>query len=68
MSLPAPKLSALPSAPPPAPLLPDTMGNGNSIVSAAQKAAGQFGFDGTVLTSPTGTDTPSTAGKALFGS
>jgi hypothetical protein len=62
-----PKAPGLPAAPPPAPLLPDSMGSSASQVSAAQKAAGEFGMDGTILTGPSGSKPASTAGKTLFG-
>ena len=62
-----PKLPQLPAAPPPAPILPDSMSSTSSTVLAAQKAAGQFGFDGTILTGPGGAAPGNTAAKALFG-
>lgn len=62
-----PSIGPLPSAPPPAPLLPDTTGAANSQVEAAKKAAGQFGFGGTILTGPSGTSAPATGDKKLYG-
>ena len=62
-----PKVAAPPPAPPPAPLLPDTLGSQSNQATAAAKAAGAFGFDGTILTGPSGTAAPKTAAKTLFG-
>ena len=66
MPMSMPKLGPLPAAPPPAPLLPDTLGSQNSQVQSAVKAAGMFGMDGTNLTGGNA-GTPNTGGKKLFG-